>query len=92
MVALFHLQQMRQDRDEPARTSSARLKGQATPSFPTEMSLDETIRFIKAKESGKRSAGRMHYNPATVPTAVQPAAHTSAMRGDDSKVGSLTEE
>ena len=131
MVALFHLQQMRQDRDEPARTSSARLKGQASVcqynincecgsqlsysdqmvrdtlivgladddirldvlgQANQEMSLDETIRFIKAKESGKRSAGRMHYNPATVPTAVQPAAHTSAMRGDDSKVGSLTEE
>ena len=36
----------------------------------------ETIRFIEAKESGKRSAGRMHYNPATVPTSVDAASST----------------
>ena len=41
-----------------------------------EMSLDETRRFTEAKESGKRSAGRMHNNPATVPTAVDAASST----------------
>ena len=115
MVARLHLQQMRQDRDEPARTFSARLKGHASVcqynincecgsqlshsdqmlrdtlivgladddirldvlgQANQEMSLDETIRFIEAKESGKRSAGRMHYNPATVPTAVDAASST----------------
>ena len=115
MVARLHLQQMRQDRDEPARTFSARLKGQASVcqynincecgcqlsysdqmvrdtlvvgladddirldvfgQANQEMSLDETIRFIEAKESGKRSTGRMHYNPATVPTAIDAASST----------------
>ena len=90
MVARLHLQQMRQDRDEPARTFSARLKGQASVcqynincecgsqlsysdqmvsdtlivgladddirldvlgQANQEMSLDETLRFIEAKES-----------------------------------------
>ena len=40
------------------------------------MSLDETIRFIEAKESGKRSAGWVYYNPATVPTAIDSASST----------------
>ena len=34
-----------------------------------EMSLDETI-------SGKRSAGRLHHNPATLPTAINAASST----------------
>ena len=106
MVARLHLQQMRQDRDEPAMTFSARLKGQASVcqynincgsqlshsdqmvrdtlivgladddirldvlgQANQEMSLDETI-------SGKRSAGRVHHNPATVPTAINAASST----------------
>ena len=109
MVARLKLQQMRQDRDEPVRAFSARVKGQAgvcqysvqcecgaqvSYSDPMirdtlivgladddirldvlgqtkqDMSLDETTRFIEAKESGKRSAG--HLNPVTpaVPVAV----------------------
>ena len=99
MVARLELQQMRQDRDEPARAFYARLKGQANicqfkvkcPQCDTEpsyadnmvrdtlitgladddirlevlgqskqdMSLEDTIRFIEAKESGKRSANRI---------------------------------
>ncbi|GFR97848.1 enzymatic polyprotein [Elysia marginata] len=98
MVARLELQQMKQDRDETARTFYARLKCQADvcqfkikctcglennycvnmirdtlitgladddirlkvlgPSNQ-EMSLDETIRFIEAKDSGKRSASRI---------------------------------
>ena len=108
MVARLHLQQMRQDRNEPARNFSARLKGQASVcqynidcncgsqfshgdqmvrdtlivgladddirldvlgQANQEMSLDETI-------SGKRSAGRVHHNPPTVPTAINAASST----------------
>ena len=113
MVAWLKLQQMRQDRDEPVRAFSARIKGQAgvcqysvqcecgaqvSYSDPMirdtlivgladddirldvlgqtkqDMSLDETTRFIEAKESGKRSAG--HLNPVTpaVPVAVDAAS------------------
>ena len=107
MVARVQLQQMTQDRDEPARQFAARIKGQAsvcqfnvtcecgsTISYSDQMirdtliigladddirlevlgqadqekSLDETIRYIEAKESGKRSAGRIH--PASTPAAV----------------------
>ena len=107
MVARVQLQQMTQDRDEPARTFAARIKGQAsvcqfnvtcecgsTISYSDQMirdtliigladddirlevlgqadqekSLDDTIRYIEAKESGKRSAGRIH--PASTPAAV----------------------
>lgn len=105
MVARLQLQRMRQDRDEPARAFSARLKGQASVcqfNIPCQcgdsisysdqmvrdsliiglsdediridilghadqnMSLDETIRFIEAKESGKRSAIRINPPPAPV--------------------------
>lgn len=115
MVARLRLQQMRQDRDEPARTFSARLKGQASvcqyniscecgaqPSYSDQMirdtliigladddirldvlgqanqdmSLDETIRFIEAKESGKRSAGRINPNTTAVPMAIDAASST----------------
>ena len=115
MVARLQLQQMRQDRDEPARTFSARIKGQANVcqynikcecgiqlsysdhmirdtlivgladddirldvlgQTNQEMSLDETIRFIEAKESGKRSAGRMNPTPTAVPAAIDAASST----------------
>ena len=116
MVARLRLQQMRQDRDEPARNFAARLKGQAgvcqfnikceceaNVSYSDqmirdtlivgladddirlevlghtnqEMSLDETICFIEAKESGKRSAGRIHPIPTATPTAVVDAASST---------------
>ena len=115
MVARLQLQQMRQDRDEPARTFSARIKGQANVcqynikcecgiqlsysdhmirdtlivgladddirldvlgQTNQEMSLDETIRFIEAKESRKRSAGRMNPTPTAVPAAIDAASST----------------
>ncbi|GFN94004.1 Zinc knuckle domain containing protein [Plakobranchus ocellatus] len=41
-----------------------------------EMSLEETIRFIEAKESGKRSAGRINPKPTAVPVAVDAASST----------------
>ena len=115
MVARLRLQQMRQDRDEPARSFSARIKGQANVcqynilcgcgvqlsysdqmirdtlilgladddirldmlgQINQDMSLDEAIRFIEAKESGKRSAGRLQTNPTAVPVAVDAASST----------------
>ncbi|GFN96751.1 hypothetical protein PoB_002325700 [Plakobranchus ocellatus] len=41
-----------------------------------EMSLEETIRFIEAKESGKRSAGRINPKPTAVLVAVDAASST----------------
>ncbi|GFN92669.1 hypothetical protein PoB_001917500, partial [Plakobranchus ocellatus] len=115
MVARLQLQQTTQDRDEPVRAFSARLKGQASVcqyNIPCkcgaqlsysdqkvrdtlivgladedirldvlgqadqEMSLEETIRFIEAKESGKRSAGRINPKPTAVPVAVDAASST----------------
>ena len=106
MVARLELQQMRQDRDEPARAFYARLKGQSSVcqfkvkctqcglensycdnmvrdnlitgladddirlevlgQSNQEMSLDETIRFIEAKESGKLSAIRIKPQPPPI--------------------------
>ena len=116
MVARLQLQQMHQDRDEPARAFAARIKGQASVcqfdvkcecsksvsyseqmirdtlivgladddirldvlgQSDQEMSLDKTIRFIEAKESGKRSAVRINHNPTvTVPSAINAASST----------------
>ena len=111
MVARLQLQQLRQDRDEPARSFAARIKGQASVcqfdvkcscgtdiSYSEQMirdtmiigladddirldvlgqadqnmSLDNTISFIEAKESGKRSAGRL--NPLPPSTSVNAAS------------------
>ncbi|GFO13770.1 hypothetical protein PoB_004027500 [Plakobranchus ocellatus] len=115
MFARLQLQQTSQDRDEPVRAFSARLKGQASVcqcNIPCkcgsqlsysdqmvrdtlivgladedihfdvlgqanqEMSLEETIRFIEAKESGKRSAGRINPKPTAVTVAVDAASST----------------
>ncbi|KAK7498143.1 hypothetical protein BaRGS_00010731 [Batillaria attramentaria] len=100
MVARVHLQQMRQDRDEPVRAFAARLRGQAgvcnfrvNPSLAChaevdysnimirdvlirgledeeirldilgesrqDMSLEDALQYVEAKESGKRSASRL---------------------------------
>ncbi|KAL8569022.1 hypothetical protein ACOMHN_048270 [Nucella lapillus] len=108
MVARVHLNQMRQDRDEPIRAFSARLRGQAnvcnyklqcectreldysdvmvrdalilgladeeirldvlghTAPVPN---LEETLAFVEAKESGKRSAHRLLDNSGSSNTA-----------------------
>ena len=109
MVARLQLQQIYQDRDEPAGTFAARIKGQASVcqfdvkctrgvnvsysdqmirdtlivgladdvirpdvlgQADQDMSLDNIIRFIEAKENGKRSAGRINpLPPMSTPTA-----------------------
>ena len=120
MVARVHLQQMRQDRDEPIRAFAARLRGQAgvcnyrvkCPSATCnatvdysdtmirdvlirglndeeirldvlgesrqDMSLEDALRFVEAKESGKRSAGRLHFEDGT--TTVTAATSTYRRR------------
>ena len=109
MVARMQLQQMRQDRDEAARSFAARIKGQAgvcqfdikcacgkilsysdqmirdtliigladddirldlLGRSDEEMSLDKTISFIEAKESGKRSAGRLNPIHGSQPASI----------------------
>ena len=109
MVARMQLQQMHQDRDEPARTFAARIKGQAgvcqfdvtcgcgenisyseqmiRDSFvigladedirldllgqmDQDMTLDKVISFVEAKESGKRSAGRLNHTSTPSPTSI----------------------
>ena len=109
MVARVQLQQMRQDRDEPVRAFSARLRGQAgVCSFTVgctctaqvdysdimvrdalirgladeeirldilgeskqDMSLEEVLTYVEAKESGKRSAGRLLGDSTTATAAV----------------------
>ena len=113
MVARMQLQQMRQDRDEPARSFAARIKGQAgvcqfdiacdcgknisyseqmirdslimgladedirldiLGQVDQEMSLDKIISFVEAKESGKRSAGRLNHNPISSPVTINAAS------------------
>ena len=111
MVARVHLQQLRQDRDEPVRAFCARLRGQAgvckfkkncSCAVPKEvdysdemirdafirglededirldilgqsrqeMPLEEVLKLAEAKESGKRSAGRLLENSPTVTAAM----------------------
>ena len=109
MVARVQLQQMRQDRDEPVRAFSARLRGQAgVCSFTVgctctaqvdysdimvrdalirgladeeirldilgeskqDMSLEEVLTYVEAKESGIRSAGRLLGDSTTATAAV----------------------
>ena len=108
MVARVQLQQMQQDRDEPVRAFSARLRGQAgVCNFTVEcrcsdqvdysaamirdalirgladeeirldilgesqqdMSLEDVLKYVEAKESGKRSAGRLHGGRPTTSAA-----------------------
>ena len=118
LVARVELHHMQQDRDEPIRTFTARLRGQAgtcqfqikckcTPSTNVDygdtmvrdalvhgladeeirldllsqadetISLEDTVKFIEAKESGKRSAGRLAADGGTSTTI---AASSSAYR------------
>ena len=113
MVARMQLQQMRQDRDEPARSFAARIKGQAgvcqfdvlcecgrsisyseqmirdsliigladddirldiLGQIDQEMTLDKVISFVEAKESGKRSAGRLNHIPISSPATINAAS------------------
>ena len=108
MVARVQLQQLRQDRDEPIRAFSARLRGQASICgfkvqcpcgnevhysddmvrdtlirgiadeeirldilglSKQDMSLEEAVSFIEAKESGKRSANILHNGNAMAAVA-----------------------
>ena len=105
MVARLNLHTMRQDRDEPVRSFSARLRGQANvckylikcSSFShdvsyvnimlrdalirgindeeimlgilseknQEMTLEQVLQFVEAKEAGKRSATQLTFQPGT---------------------------
>ena len=105
MVARLNLHNMRQDRDEPVRSFSARLRGQANVckylikcsscshdvSYANimlrdalirglndeeimlgilseqnqEMTLEQVLQFVEAKEAGKRSATQLTFQPGT---------------------------
>ena len=113
MVYRMQHQQLRQDRDEPARSFAARIKGQAgvcqydvtcgcgrsisysdqmirdtliigladddipldlLGQYEQEMSLDHTIKFIEAKESGKRPPGRLNHPQSTNDATINAAS------------------
>ena len=105
MVARLNLHNMRQDRDEPVRSFSARLRGQANvckylikcsscshdvsyvnimlrdalirglndeeimlgilSEQNQEMTLEQVLQFVEAKEAGKRSATQLTFQPGT---------------------------
>ena len=127
MVARVQLQQMRQDHDEPVRSFSARLRGQAgvcnfkvgcscsnqvdysdmmirdalnkgladdeirldiLGESKQDMSLEEVLKFAEAKESGKRSAGRLLGGGTTSTAAVT----SSYKRQEKNRMNSQTNE